>query len=118
MLFNIIQCIIYILAVYGFIALILGISETIRCRITGPRPRVRAVLLVKDAEEQIEYIIRYAVRKEYAARVLSEKGLVIVDMDSGDNTYTLLQRLQKNFPSIEVLKISEASSIFNDFHKQ
>ncbi len=118
MLTDIIQCIICILAVYGLFSLILGISETIRCRMTGPRPRVRAVLFVKDAQEQIEYIVRYAVKKEYAARVLSDKGLIIVDMDSEDNTYALLQKLQKYFPSIEVLKISDADSIFRDFQQQ
>ncbi|NLK86715.1 MAG: hypothetical protein GX279_04385 [Clostridiaceae bacterium] len=115
MLIDIIRCIICILAVYGLLGLILGISEMIRCRMTGPRPKVRVVLLVKDAEEQIEYIVRYAIRKEYAAKVLSDKKLVIVDMDSADNTYVLLQKLQKNFPCIEVLKISDSESIFSDF---
>ena len=46
MLIDIIRCIICILAVYGLLGLILGISEMIRCRMTGPRPKVRVVLLV------------------------------------------------------------------------
>jgi hypothetical protein len=115
MLSDIILCIVCILAVYGLFALILGVSDMICCRMAGPRPKVRAVLLVKDAEDQIEYIVRYAVKKEYAARVLSDKSLAIVDMDSEDNTFALLQKLQENFPGIEVHKISSLENIIKDF---
>ncbi len=115
MVIDIIKCIICILAVYGFFSIIMNISEILRCRLTGPRPKVRAVLLVKDAEEQIEYIVRYAVNKEYAARVLSDGKLVIVDMDSADNTYLLLQKLQQHFPCIEVIRSSSIDNIFSDF---
>jgi hypothetical protein len=101
--------------VYGLLSLLLGISESICCRMAGPNPMVRAILLVQDAEEQIEYIVRYAVKKEYAAKILSDKKLIIVDMNSSDNTYILLEKLQKNFPSIQVLKISDVDSIFKDF---
>ncbi len=117
MLVDIIKCLICILAVYGLIALIAGISESIFCRMAGPRPKVRAVLFVKDAEEQIEYIIRYAVKKEYASRVMSDNKLAIVDMNSRDNTYALLERLQKNFPSIEALKMSDSDNILKEFEK-
>jgi hypothetical protein len=115
MLSDIIQCIICILAVYGLFSLMLGISETIRCRLSGPRPRVRVVLLVKDAEEHIEYIVKYAVSKEYAARVLSDNKLMIVDMGSEDNTYQLLQKLQNNFPCIEVLGSDSIDDIIREF---
>ena len=117
MLLDIIKSLICILAVYGVIALILGISESICCRMPGPRPKVRAVLLVQDAQEQIEYIVRYAVKKEYAPRIMSDKKLIIVDMNSEDNTYALLEKLQKNFPSIEVLKRSDADNILKEFDK-
>lgn len=115
MLLNVLRCIICILAVYGLLTLVLNLSESISCRFTGHRPKVRAVLLVQDAEEQIEYIVRYAVKKEYAARVFSDMRLVIIDMDSADNTYVLLEKLQQNFPSIQVLKMSGLDSVFNDF---
>lgn len=97
------------------LTIILNISEFISCRFAGQRPKVRVVLLVQDAEEQIEYIVRYAVKEEYADRVLSDKKLIIVDMDSTDNTYILLEKLQHNFPSIQVIKMSDMESVFKDF---
>lgn len=107
MLYEILKCLICIFAVYGFFVLITGAAELVRCRIKGRRPKVRIVLFVQDAEEQIEYIVRYVVKKEYATKVLSNKKLAIVDVNSGDNTSALLEKLQRSFPSIEVLNFSD-----------
>ena len=115
MLLNIIQCLICILAVYGLLTIIHNISEFVSSRLAGHRPKVRVVLLVQDAEEQIEYIVRYVVKQEYADRALSDKKLIIVDMDSTDNTYVLLEKLQNNFPSIQVIRMSDMESVFKDF---
>ncbi len=117
MFFDVLQCIVYVLAVYGLTVLILGIFEFISCTIAGRHPKVRAVLLVQDAEEHIEYIVRYAVKREFASKLLSDKKLVIVDMNSTDSTYALLERLEKNFPSIRVMKICHMDSILKDFEK-
>ncbi len=113
MFLRVLECVTYILAIYGLIILIYGIAESIRCRIKGRRPNVRVVLLVRDAEEYIEYIVRSAVKNEFAVKALSDKKLTIVDMDSADNTYLLLQKLQKSFPSIEIMKYDQFSDLFS-----
>lgn len=115
MLYKLLECAVYLLAAYGLLVLVLGAAESIRCRISGHRPKVRVVLLVKDAEEHIEYIIRNAVKKDFVSRVFSDKNMVIVDMNSTDHTYQLLGKLQKDFSNIESLTFEERELIFDDF---
>ncbi len=79
------------------------------------RSGVRMILLVRDAEEQIEYIVRTAVKNDFASRVMSDNSLVIIDMDSSDNTFLLLEKLQKDFSNVEVLKFEDREHIFEDF---
>jgi len=117
MLLDVLECITYILAVYGLLILVSGIAGLIRCRIKGRRPMVRVVIFVRNAEEQIEYIVRSAVKKEYAAMALSDKKLAVVDMDSSDNTFLLLERLSRNFPSIEIMKADRIDEILNEFRE-
>ncbi len=115
MLFSILECLTYILAVYGLLILVIGAADLIRCRIRGHRPKVRVVLLVQDAEDQIEYIVRNAVKKEFTAKVFSDEKLAVVDMHSKDNTYLLLQKLQKNFQSVEVLKSDDIDEVIKEY---
>lgn len=115
MMFNLLECIIYLLASYGLLMLIMNIFDMLRCRIRGRRPAVRIVLLVKNAEEQIEYIVRNSIRKEYASKVLSDKNIMIVDMNSEDNTYEYLERLEKSFCGIEALQYEDREQIYNGF---
>jgi len=118
MLLDVLECITYILAVYGLIILVFGAAQHIRCRIKGNRPLVRVVIFVRNAEEQIEYIVRTAVKKEYAALALSDRKLAVVDMDSTDNTFLLLERLQRSFPSIEIMKADNVGELLSEFRGQ
>ncbi|NMA33619.1 MAG: hypothetical protein GX940_03575 [Clostridiaceae bacterium] len=115
MLYDAIVCLTYILAIYGLFILLSGIAGSMRCRVKGRRPEVRVILLVRDSEEHIEYIVRNAAKNEIAAKLLSDAKIAVVDAGSSDSTYSLLERLQKTYPGIEVLKISELDKIVDDF---
>lgn len=114
-MYRLFECFVWLLAAYGLFTLLLGAVGLIRCRISGHHPNVRIVLLVRDAEEHIEYIIRNAAKKDFASRVLSDRNMVIVDMNSTDHTYQLLERLQKDFSNIDTLTFEERDLIFDDF---
>lgn len=118
MLYDAVGCLIYILAVYGLLVLILSIAESIRCRVRDRRPKVRIILLVRNAEEHIEYIVRSAVKKDMAGRLLSDAKIAVVDTDSSDNTYMLLEKLQNAYPGIEVFKLAEMDKILTDHVKE
>ncbi len=116
MLTNLPECIIYLLAAYGVLVLVLGAIDLIRSKITASHPKVRVVLLVQNAQEQIEFIVRNVVMKDFASRASSDKKVIFVDMDSSDDTVILLKKLQQCYPTIEVLQHQDKEVIFNDFN--
>lgn len=109
------ECIIYLLAAYGMLVLVLGAIDLIRSKMVGNRPKVRIILLVQNVQEQIEFIVRNVVMKDYASKALSDKKVVFVDMDSTDETVVLLKKLQQCYPSIEVMQCKDKDKIFSDF---
>lgn len=109
------ECIIYLLAAYGMLVLLLGAIDLIRYKTAGNRPKIRIVLLVQNAQEQIEFIVRNVVMKDYASKALSDKKVIFVDMDSSDETVALLKKLQQCYPSIDVVQYKEKEDIFCDF---
>ena len=102
------------LAAYGLITLALSAAGYLSAKGPAKHTGVRLVLIVKDAEEQIEYIVRNAARHDLTSRVLSDGKLAVIDMDSSDNTYLLLEKLQKDFPNIEPIKYENRFRIFEN----
>ena len=115
MLIRLLECAVWLLAAYGLLTLVHGMIELIHCRISGHRPNVRVVLLVKDAEEHIEYIIRNMSKKDFVSKTLTDKNMVIIDMNSTDHTYQILEKLQVDFSNVEALSFEEKEHIFDDF---
>lgn len=115
MLTNLPECIIYLLAAYGALVLVLGAIDLIRSKMAANHPKVRVVLLVQNAQDQIEFIVRNVVMKDFASRASSDKKVIFVDMDSSDDTVVLLKKLQQCYPSIEVLQHQDKEVIFRDF---
>jgi len=117
-----------LLAIYGLIMLARTAAVHIHARlpekVPGPAADsahcppahhgVRMVLLVRDAEEQIEYVVRTAVKNDFASRVMSDHSLVIIDMDSSDNTFLLLEKLQKDFSNITAVRFEDRVLVFDD----
>lgn len=101
-----------LLAIYGLFAIIRGLAGKLRCRAAGKRPAVRLILLVKDAEEQIEYIIRNTACKGLNAAVLSDRKIAVIDMGSADNTRALLEKLEEDFQNIDVYKFEDRLKAF------
>ena len=114
MMQRILEYIVCLLAIYGLFSLVRGAIGAVHCKVTGKRPVVRAILLVRNAEEHIEYIIRNIVNKEYKSKVLSDKNIIIVDMNSEDLTYVMLEKLQNDFQNINILTYEERLKIFDD----
>jgi hypothetical protein len=78
-------------------------------------PDVKVVLLVRNAQEHIEYIVRYAVRKDIASKLFSNRKLTIVDMASDDDTPLILEKLQRDHSNVEVLSHDDRELVFKDF---
>jgi hypothetical protein len=115
---SILKYIIYLLAVYGAITLILSILGTVHGRMAAEATKVRPVLFVKNVEEYVEYIIRNAIKFDFPEKVMSGDNLTVVDMNSTDDTFIILQKLKKDYECIDILSAGEKEDIFSDFFKE
>lgn len=110
--YKIIEYILWILAAYGLFSLISSAVGLIRLRNHLKCRSVKLVLLVKNSEECIEYVVRNVARDDFLTGLLSHGNISIVDMNSTDNTYLLTKKLKKSFQNIEVFRFEERQNIF------
>ena len=111
---TILKFIIYLLAVYGALTLILSILSTIHARTAAVSAKVRMVLVVKDIEEYIEYIIRKIVKNDFLSKIISSNSLTVIDMKSSDETLKVLKKLEMDYECLDVLTLDEKDKLFRD----
>lgn len=107
------KLIIYLLAVYGMLALLFNVFSLIRTKIMAKGSKLKLVLIVKNAGGCIEYVVRCLVRKVLADSSLSIGSMAVFDMGSNDDTADILTRLTGDFSSVEVLE--DKDKIFSGF---
>lgn len=115
MLYYIIKFLACLLAVYGAYTLISCMIGAVMSRGASETSKVRVVVVVRDVEEQIENIVRNALKAELATRLMSGGNLTFVDMASQDGTLLLLNKLKRDYENIEILEIEERDKAFSDF---
>ncbi len=108
------ELILWILAVYGMFSLISSVVGLIRLKSHIKCQSIKLVLLVKDAEDCIEYVVRNLAGKDFLTGVLPNKNISIVDINSTDNTYLITKKLKRYFQNIEVLRFNERENIFDE----
>jgi hypothetical protein len=112
MLEAIITFITCLLAAYGAYNLAVMIAGCTSSAKGSRKAGVKLVLLVKNQEGSVEGIIRTVFSGEFLRRIMSGHGLTVLDMGSKDKTLLILEKLQKDFDSLEVLKEEEKGRIF------
>lgn len=108
----------YLLALYGAYTVIsnaLHLSwDTCICK----DKKIKTVLIVKDAGEVIEGIIRSIFSERAGKNNVHTCRLTIVDMDSSDDTPRVLHRLEQEYEGMNVLDKNEKDLVFMDFSHQ
>lgn len=107
--------IVYLFAIYGALMLILSILGTIRARLHLKDSKLKLVLVVKNAGEYIEYIVRDMAKRVLADRAFPVDSLTVVDMNSEDETRNILEKLRNDFDFIELLSEKEKEKTFCNF---
>lgn len=113
MLYLIVLFLACLLAVYGGFSLISGLFDAVRCRNCAGGGMARVIVAVRNTEEEIEYIVRNAVKSELASRLMSDGSIIFVDMDSKDDTFRILQELKKEYANIRILRLEERDEAFS-----
>jgi len=112
MLKTIIDFFVYLLAVYGVLSLIINIIDSVHPGSGLRSSGVKMVLLVKNQEETIEGIIRSMFMGDFLRKIGSGHMLTVLDMGSKDKTPVILEKLKKQYESMEVLMAEEKEKVF------
>jgi len=78
---------------------------------------IKPVLLVKDIEDDIEYIIRRALNCDFIRRITGDSSLTVVDMGSTDDTLKILKKLSYEDDRITAVGPEGKDAIFDEFIK-
>ena len=93
-------CFVYFFAMFG-IAIVFG--KVLRMfKSKSDFDGIEHCIYLKNAEEAVEGYVR-----DIISKYPNMKNLVIVDMDSTDHTYEILEKLQKEYEFIRIIKYSE-----------
>lgn len=115
MLKVIIDIFLYILALYGAIALIMGVFNSLKTEAYRKNGQTRLVLMVKNQEETIEGSVRSLLSEDILYKTISTGKLIILDMGSSDKTLEILEKLKNDFEQLDVIKETEKEKIFTYF---
>jgi hypothetical protein len=103
-----------LLAVYGGFSILFGIIEERRFRPAIKSNNVRVAIIVKDAEENIEAIVRNAFSYDFQGRALSAHNIAVVDLGSSDDTLRILGKMGSNNQCIDIYTVEDKCKVFSD----
>lgn len=115
---NIFEFIMVILATYGLITVIYDLILTIKNKSKYKNSMIKLVLIVKNQGDTIEGVLRNVLPRNFIRKLMPGGKLTILDMGSKDDTLEILQKLEIDYPCLEVLKQSEKEAIFNSFEEE
>lgn len=115
MLGPVMQFVIFFLAVYGALSLVIGFVSHLQQRGGIDSFKTRLVLLVKDQEDTIEGIVRTVFMEHILRKVMSKDKLIVVDMGSKDETLAILNKLKEEYKYIEVYTNDQKEKIFETY---
>ncbi|NJD01560.1 MAG: hypothetical protein FIA99_02910 [Ruminiclostridium sp.] len=107
--------IIYLLAIYGTLTLILGIFGAIRTSLHLKGSKLKLVLVVKNSEKYIEFLVKDVILKFMSDRSIPIDALTVINMNSVDDTGAILEKLHKDVECLEVLSEKEKERVFCNF---
>lgn len=107
------QVFVYLLAVYGAIALIISIAGSISKTAKDENQGMRVVVLVKNQDACIEGTVRSLLSSNFLGKTVPVKTLTVVDMGSTDDTGKILQLLKNDYEFLEVITEEKRDSIFD-----
>lgn len=110
---NISKLIIYLLAVYGAMSLLFCLFSLIKGRTNITCGKLGLILIVKNVEENIEFVVYNIYKRILSDRSIPVNALTIMDMGSNDKTQEILTRLRNDYGVIELQNDSKV--IFKDF---
>lgn len=96
------------LGIYGFICVIHDTWEWLQQFYSRKVPEITILLVVKNREQDIEYIIRYLAEKIAACSESEKYDIVVADRSSSDLTMPILERLAEEVEFLTVFDMPDS----------
>jgi hypothetical protein len=106
------QIFVYLLAVYGAIALVICIASSVAKIARDEKPGMKMVLVVKNQGDCIEGTVKNLLSSNFLGKTIPAKTLTVVDMGSTDDTGRILELLKNDYEFLDVKNQEDRDSIF------
>lgn len=107
---RVVEAVIYILSIYGFMCLVEGIFIKINTE-KNKQINPDIFLVVKNRQENIEGLIRSILAGNFLEKQIPGAKLYVVDMESKDDTYAILSKIENQYQGrLELISTSQAIS--------
>lgn len=103
------------LSVYGAFAVFKSISISIWNRYKEGIKDIKLVLLVKNQECLVEYLVRGYFSTGFMGEVICDNDIVVLDMGSTDSTLMILKKLKSIYRNVTIMTLDERESVFAPF---
>ena len=103
--------VIFSLAAYGLSILLKGLLAGRR---KNDEAGLRLAVIVKNREQDIEWIIRKAIAEGGILTNRSGRPIMILDMESEDETLGIAEKLAMEYEELEALPYEERETLFAD----
>ena len=112
MLNFVLSIILWTLAIYGLYEII---KTVINSYLTKKVKLSNAylVIIVKNGENYIEYLTRKAIIRKVIEKANYIKEIIIIDLNSEDETSKIIRKLEKDYNFIKVLNKEEINKFFS-----
>ena len=106
---------VWTLAFYGLFELIKGIINIFICTKLHT-DGIYFIIAVKNQENNIEMFFRNLMFKIIYGRENCIKNVLVVDLNSTDNTKEILEKLQKDYEEIKILNFKECKDLIENMN--
>ncbi len=101
----------YLILFWEAIFIVIGLTTLYISR-PSQSPPTYTVLLIRDSEDYIEGIVRNLTKTfQNKARLHTNDKLLILDLGSSDDTFSILKILAKDYNFIKILYVPKVSGI-------
>lgn len=109
---TVMNVVIYLLAVYGALSIIISIGNIVFTERCTNLKNARLVLMVKDCGQAVEGVVEYILKEGVLKKARVEDVLTIVDLGSTDDTQAVLAKLQEMHECLSLVEYKDREQIF------
>lgn len=110
----ILDTLIWVFAIYGLIEIIKEIINISKIN-DIEKDGIKHIILVKDQEKNIEGYLRTYILKKNFDKIDYNEEILLIDLNSADNTKNIIKKLQEETKQIRIIKITELEELINKF---